>query len=229
MKFATSVIRGALALAALMVASTQTHAATTLYTNKSLFAANAGVIDRTENFESTGYSVLQNYGTIATSFGRFRNTAGRPVTLVPPSQSNFDLGGAPVGSIVLTSNGEDDFTVDLNAPLYALGLDAFTNDYGSTYIRFYAGSDLLRTMYIGPDSSKANNRRFVGITSDTAITRFTFDSTLGDIRNAGIDNLLGATAAPVPEASTWAMMILGLGFAGYSLRRPVKGQRSALV
>jgi len=197
-------------------------AASTIYTSQGAFLANAGTIDRSENFENTGRPLGQNLGVLITPFGQFRNPVTGSVALVPPTQSNFDLGGAPVGSIVLTANGEDDFNVLLSTPLYSLGFEAFTNDYGPTYIRFLNGSTVLRTVYIGPDGSKGNNRRFVGITSDVAITSFLFDSYRGDVRNAGIDNLIGSTVNPVPEASTWAMLIMGLGFAGAALR---KGKR----
>ena len=46
-------------------------------------------------------------------------------------------------------------------------------------------------------------------------TRFTGTYTLGEDTGAGTFNI----AASVPEPSTWALMILGVGFAGGMLRR----------
>lgn len=134
---------GSLAIAAgalvCCLSPTSVKAAETIYTDRTTFLDNSQAITDDEDFESTGAQIRRNLPSLTTPFGTFTNPSSNNIFLAPIGQSNFDLGGAGVTSTVLTASGEDDFLVQLATPLYSLGLDAYTTDFGSTTIRFFAG------------------------------------------------------------------------------------------
>ena len=67
-------------------------------------------------------------------------------------------------------------------------------------------------------SSNLNWRPFLAkFTADSTTTSLTFTNLTGT-QNGGLF-LDAVSIAAVPEASTWAMMILGIGLAGFGLRR----------
>jgi hypothetical protein len=71
-----------------------------------------------------------------------------------------------------------------------------------------------------PGNDTETTPEYVGLTSDLQIYSLQVQ---GETSNIVIDNLTIGSGTAVPEASTWAMMILGLGFAGAALRRRSTG------
>jgi hypothetical protein len=72
------------------------------------------------------------------------------------------------------------------------------------------------------NTATTQNLTFFGVTSDTAFTSFTISGLTNQSGASTVfDNLRFGTAATaaVPEPATWAMMIMGFGMVGASLRR----------
>ena len=66
-----------------------------------------------------------------------------------------------------------------------------------------------------------STRRLRRLSGHSYTYSFDYSNNTGDL-GLPTDSLLTATASSVPEASTWAMLLLGfagLGFAGYRARR----------
>lgn len=93
---------------------------------------------------------------------------------------------------------------------------------GQTTINFsdpLIGIHYLAVHYGGAGEGRAEGTSIFEVDGGTAgISAFTWDR--GGLSNAG---LLGAGApGTVPEPATWAMMLIGFGAAGFSLRRKTK-------
>jgi hypothetical protein len=89
---------------------------------------------------------------------------------------------------------------------------------GATLIDSFTGSDLtsvLPAVANGDQSAGDTNRRyFFTFGAADNVNRVVFNTTLPAFE---FDNIAAAISA-VPEPSTWAMMILGFGLIGFSLR-----------
>lgn len=90
----------------------------------------------------------------------------------------------------------------------AAGLDATDPANGVTYPDFFLSLRGLENSIAFIDSVATSGNNPIGVT-------FKFNTSL--LARDEVRFLIGA--AEVPEPSTWAMMILGIGFAGAALRR----------
>ncbi len=117
-------------------------------------------------------------------------------------------------------------TLNFATPTTAFGLyvtDA--SDFRNPlFLDVITGTGTLTT-YVVSDGTQAPNGslRFFGLTSAEAISSITFRGP-GRWDSFGYDDMIVGTAA-VPEPSTWAMMILGVGAVGGALR----GRKRALL
>jgi hypothetical protein len=130
----------------------------------------------------------------------------------------------------------DGLQLDFATPFSAFGLDVLFQSYDCcTFTTFTAYNAALQVVasggLIGNGGGGGNpgGALFVGLVSDSALTdisRLVFSETDGN--NAFPDSNIGydtlrfngpACACGIPEPTTWAMMILGFGFAGAALRR----------
>jgi PEP-CTERM motif len=85
---------------------------------------------------------------------------------------------------------------------------------------------LLATLNFDSPPEPGSHTAFAGITATEGVTSFHWQATNGQYEDTGIDNIFLAGAQySVPEPSTWAMMLLGFGVAGLSIRR----RRAALA
>ena len=210
-------------LAALAMAPVSAQAATFIDRASFTLAVPGAAI--VEDFESAG-PVNTAIPSLVTPSATYIGQAGVPfanVYVIDPSATNFALGGAPIGSKVLTANGDESFLINLASATQAVGFDLFLNDLGVTTVRFFAGATQVDQIIFTADASIANNRSFAGIVSASAISAITFVSTAGGQLNTGLDNLtVGRVAPGVPEPASWAMMIGGLGIVGAAIRRSAK-------
>jgi hypothetical protein len=126
-----------------------------------------------------------------------------------------NFGVAHPDAHVLTSNGNENFIIDLtglNAPVTAVGFDTYINSSGPSHVGILTGATWTWED-VAHDSTQVG---FFGITSTTPISQIQWIGTGGAVVNTGIDNVqIGVV--PVPGAALLAL--LGFGAVGLKLRR----------
>jgi hypothetical protein len=110
--------------------------------------------------------------------------------------------------------------------LSSLGLDYGSADAYNTFILFlsdgsstsYTGSDLINIGTADGDQSapRTNGRLTFTASGDVFITGLRLVSGQNSLE---VDNFGVVSASAVPEPGTWAMMLLGFGAVGFSMRR----------
>lgn len=203
-----------LAAAALLATAGLSHAALTPYTTSASWLANVGAngVDTFAGFSVTGLTP----SPIVRSAGTFSYTAAAP--------NDFFGAGTPGDPFLSTNITTDSITFNaFGAGVAAIGGDWFASNISGL---FTAGSVTITvndslggtiTTTITPTSQTAGS--FAGWVSDGLITSLTFTAvqpTTGFIWPA-VDNF--RLAAAVPEASSYAMMLAGLGVLGFVARR----------
>jgi hypothetical protein len=214
---------GTLVALAMICCSAPAPATVTTYTNSAdFFAANPSVA-LIEDFEDSDPSTwgphLPSY-TGSRGLISFTPIGGFPepnLTIAPPWYDTFAPDLNPISSFVLTTNGNEDFIGTLNIPATSLGLDVLLNDSPGT-LSFFNGDTLLATLIFDNPPVPDDDRAFAGIFSSDGVTSFRWTATNGQIIDTGIDNIYAGPVASVPELATWAMMLLGFGAMGVSLR-----------
>jgi hypothetical protein len=200
------------------------EATVTTYTSSADFHAANPDVALIEDFENSPPSSwdrhLPDYtgpgGLI--SFTPIGGTWEPNVTIATPGYINFAPDLDPLGSYVLTTNGNEDFIGTLANPAFALGFDLLLNDSPAT-LSFFNGTTLLATLTFDDPLVPGDNLAFAGIYSSEGVTSFRWTATNGGVINTGIDNIYAGPIAGVPEPSSWAMMLLGFGAIGFRLRR----------
>jgi len=198
---------------ALVVAGSAT-AATVTYTDRTTFnvAASPTLFEDFNGFVAdTNFvpaPVVAGFMTVSGSAGATTAFGNNKVD-VPPQDSQVDVDGT-ASLNVFTQAGVSVF-LTFSQALTGWGADfhAFNDDAHRTLI-FVDGVEVTTELVAG------NDTRFFGFVSDTAFTTLEFRGVQNDV--FGVDNVAGAAVA-VPEPTTWALMILGFGAAGASLRR----------
>ena len=141
------------------------------------------------------------------------NTAFPNVYLAPVDTNNFAT--PPTTSVVLTANGDEDFTLNFGVSRRSVGFVTYTIDFGPTTIRIYGSQGLLDTFTLVQDSSKVG---FFGVVSSEAITSIRWTTVDGGLVNTGVDNI--RVGSPVPEPGTSVLLLSGvLMGGGLMLRR----------
>jgi hypothetical protein len=109
------------------------------------------------------------------------------------------------------------------AGLTRLGLDYGSADAFNTFVlllrdgsfEFYNGQDIINAgMADGDQSAPRTNGRLVFSNANNPIVGLSLQSSVNSLE---VDNLSGVAA--VPEPGTWALMLLGFGAIGGSMRR----------
>ena len=200
------------------------EAATVLFTDQATFTAAAPATVLIENFEDSPLASrdisLPGYSGPGAeiSFVPYDGSPGPNLVIASAGYTNFGAGLNPTTSTILTASGNEDFEGFLTSPTSALGFNVFLNDSPYT-VTFLNGVIVLGTLTYDNPLVAGDNFGFAGITSDTPITSFRVTAVNGGVINTGVDNIVVAASAPVPEPATWAMMLLGFGAIGRVLRR----------
>jgi PEP-CTERM motif len=139
--------------------------------------------------------------TLTSTSGPTSGTGVLSLTSAVPSSGLDSLGPGPVA-------GVDLFTVTIDGHLFNL-TNTFTN------VSFLNGALF--------------NLGFAAFASPLQVTASGTTYTFADISNQSVDSLgsITAIAAPVPEASTWAMLLLGFAGLGFMAYRRKNSETSA--
>jgi hypothetical protein len=147
----------------------------------------------------------------------------------------FDQGGlwtgafTPGAALLCNCAGPGAITIDFAAPVTDLSLGAQTNDNGAyvaTLTAYDAGHAVLRSLSVNGVSANAPGTVPILALSQSGTWSVTISST-NDGDGFALGGVPGAGGPAVPEPSAWAMMLLGFGLAGASLRRRTRFSRSA--
>jgi hypothetical protein len=203
-----------LALAALLASASMSHAAITVVTSLAAFTA-ATTAPGTDNFAGLS-TVVQTASPITRSAGAYVYTA-------TSSLGRFFGGGTSGDPFLSTEQAESTVTFNgFSAAVRGVGGNFFDSNISGVF----APGDITLT---ATDSSgtvtqtivSATTSSFLGFVFTGPITQVTFASvqpTTGGFLWPSIDNLVLASVTPVPEPVTSAMLLLGLGAIGFSVR-----------
>jgi hypothetical protein len=205
-----------LAAGALLLSLSSISLATpTLYTDKSSFLSHTAVT-LVEDFESVfpkdvPVPSITHNGVTYTGI-----QATSPNVWVTGTGYVYNNFGAPLASVsVLTSNGNEVFTVDLGTHAgQAVGFDMYYNKYGPLNIEFYGsgGTTLGNAMLDSP----VGGMTFFGLVLDDPIYGFKWTAVGGETMNTGMDNLYTGT---IPAPGAILLGTLGAGLVGWLRRR----------
>jgi hypothetical protein len=138
-----------------------------------------------------------------------------------PGYANYGIPGATTSSI-LTSNGNEYFTVTPGFTVRSLGFDIYTISEPGNPNSVAGADDVVVSVLTAGGTTVLNlpapmgNFGFLGVISDDPILSLTWQADLGGVRNTGIDNLRVAEA-PIPEPGT--LLLIGSGLVGLAARR----------
>lgn len=181
-------------------------------------------------------AALTSPGQIATIYLNNFDTGvknGGPVTFdagsVIDTATNFSNGVTTSGAFGLRSQSFPGLiTANLSSSYNAVGLyfgndDVCCSTGFSPILSAYNGATLLGSVSVVANMND-NVDQFIGLSSVTAFDRITISYGTASLYAFIDDFRLGtpAAAGAVPEPATWAMMLLGFGAIGGSLRRRSK-------
>lgn len=221
-----------LGVSAILIALGAGAAEAATYTTQAAFDA-AAATTLLEDFEGLP---LASYNTPLPSFARngatYVGLAGVPILNVylagePLDFPNFgadipNVGGTQLTTHVMTANGDEDIRANFSQGYRAVGMDLYFNGLGPATISFLdLGGGIIESI-----SSPTGHRfgtsladiGFGGIVSATPVWGFRWTTTQGGQTNTGFDNVRVGAFQPIPEPGTWALMALGFGGLGASLR-----------
>jgi PEP-CTERM motif-containing protein len=127
---------------------------------------------------------------------------------VPPVLPETDINGT--AHLNIFTNADSSFFLTLDAPATAFGADFGAFNDGAFRTALFVDGVQLGANWVNGDG-------FFGFTTNTPFTTLEFRGIINDV--FGIDNVTIGTGAAVPEPSTWAMMLMGFGAIGWSMRR----------
>lgn len=172
-------------------------------------ATDTQVVEDFEGWSSGGHGVTDLNGIHFTG----------SLYVCAPSCGNFGMGATQ--SKVLTSNGDENFTLSFMEPVYQLGLDTYINAYGDGYLAVYDSlGDFVATYTISHDYREVG---FFGLISDIGISAVNWTSTAGGSVNTGIDNIrLASGSVSVNEPQSWLMMCFAFAGLAWTRKKPMR-------
>jgi len=195
--------------------------------------ANADIV--TWNFagqiNSSNASLLPQPGTAFSGTITFTTT---PIGTISPDGTHADWNDATITSIHLNgdpamwlnepdaSNGT--ITVDSSATLYSLVFNGFISEQTFTITLQEHGTNPTALNSVFPPGSPPD----LSLLDVATFTVFNLDlnETAGGFSSGTITLLTGPTITPVPEPSTWAMLLIGFSAIGFAAHR--RARRLAL-
>lgn len=172
---------------------TSVLAGQTYYSTKAGFVAatNPVVVEDFENAPAE-----QILASLTRPVGTFSPYAGEPapnVYINLASYTNFGVPG-PIGTRVITANGDEDFELFFATPTKNVGFDTYLNEFGPATIRLYGAGHVLIDTYTHTHNSTQVG--FFGVVSDVPLTSIRWTTSIGRSINTGYDNILIGTACP---------------------------------
>ncbi len=202
-----------LAGAILVLSGGVSSAALSVYTNSGSFITDTGSV-LWETFEGVTPkdTALPSFTSNGVTYTGVQASSPN-VWVASAGYTNF---GVPVTtSSVLTSTGNEVFTIDLSAnPAMAVGFDVYLNRFGSVTTEWYgSGNNLLGTVV---DARAPGSVLFLGIASTEPIYTIRWTAVGGEQINTGIDNMYIAT---VPAPGAVLLGTMGASLVGWLRRR----------
>ena len=202
------------AIAASFLLATQAQAAEMLFSDRAAFEGTL-TASVTDDYSNPGYVFRQDNAAMSAVLGETRYSA----TGFLPYEINIVTGGYYCAGC----NGS--FTLDFGSTsvsqgngVYGVGFNFFNaNGFHDALVTFGDGVSQLFDLGAAQFPVSA----FWGITSTRQVTSIAFGPNGNPTTNGsfGIDNLTIGAGGAVPEAATWAMLIVGFGFIGAAARR----------
>ena len=193
----------AIAAAAFTSVATPASAAVTVCQSPGCVQPNSNVLFDTNMIGTTVMGSLNNNPAMVTFTGRESLT-----TTSSNGQARIAATDGTLNFLSFSLAGGSTFNqVEFNLTALADGIATFTF--------LGAGGSVLNTTTA---NITANGQNFFGAFGE-AFTGVTISSTssLSDVRQVRLGGI--QTAAAVPEPATWALMLMGFGAVGYSMRR----------
>ena len=207
------VLRASVGFLTLSLAS-PSYAAVLLSLNRATFQASASALT------SQTFDTLAN-GTLLTTLNgvSYASSVGTPVVTNSFLTSTAPNGLGRTGLGFFATTDVVTFTFANAISAFAIDINTFATAPGSYDVVLNNGDQVFS---IFESFSGTSTGQFIGFTSDTPFTSVTLTSNSGS--NAfTLDTLRyglrSAVVGSVPEPSTWAMMLIGFGAIGFSLRR----------
>ncbi|GEM_PF-2535480 len=189
------------------------HAALTITQNANIAAGQAGFGPSLTVFDWDTYPA-GSFGTAAGAIN-ITNWLNGP---------GFDEGGPAARDLAI--NGVENVTWTFAAPLYRVGFaistgleSVFTNqiDHTGAVFNLTASNGDAGTLTLVDSGS--GYAAWVEVSSATPFISLSFVEPSGNIWDQYWGDVVGANTAAVPEPTTWAMLLLGLGAVGFAMRR----------
>jgi hypothetical protein len=198
-------------LAAFSAVSAQAGLAT--YNNKALFLADTGASLASAAYPDAGQGPYTTYSSGAVTF----------------SSSNTFYFGAYTSRLVggvISIDSFEHLSVQWSTPVYSFGFDFVEPEFDPLVNAPFVDSTFsvtLRNVGLNVGTFQFNTpsdtAAFVGAWSTVAFDRVDIVETAGGIENEFYGQFYSGTATPIPEPSTFALLLAGLGFVGFNLRR----------
>ena len=205
-------------LVAVLASSAAAQASVTVYSDRLAFLA-ANSVAHAADFE--GVAAGYKADPFVQDGIQVHNRAGGALYLAPANGAGTNPDNA---TQVLEADGDENFTISLNSgnSFGAIGFDFYSNAFGPAVISLFSSNGALLGSFT--NTQAPNTIAFIGFSSTDAIGYVQSAVDRGWRENTAIDNVVvGARLAPpigaVPEPGAWALMILGFGAIGATLRR----------
>jgi hypothetical protein len=204
---------GALALAV----STPSFASVSMVSSAAALGANDS-IDWGQTNGATPFAVVSGGGVVANV-----TTSGSGLYRIDQDggwAGNF----TPGDRLVWTVYSGPDITINFATPVFGAGAQIQSNFFGEFIARVTASDGVNSYSFASPGDSNGSSDGsaiFIGVLSSTQTLTsltFTLDSAASNPNDFAI-NAVQLNTAVVPEPASWALMIVGFGLVGVSVRR----------
>lgn len=207
--------RAVFAAATLLLFAALAHADLTFY----------GSADRASFTADTTINIVETFDAATPKDAPLASFTNQGITYAPyatgsnvwvtgNAYTNFGVPLVPAGASVLTTTGNEDFTmsIPLDLAVTAVGFDTYLNTYGPVTVQVHNGEGWTTTT-VNHDPAVIG---FFGVTSSSFIDSIRWTAVHGEIQNTGIDNV---QIGVVPLPAAVLLGLLGLGAAGLKLRK----------
>ena len=200
-----------LAAVGLLIGSAGAQAGPVFYTDLASFSA-ASTTTLVEDFNGPGLTYDVALASFSSNGITYTGLGGVPFPNVYLASGSINTAG---GSTILAGNGQEDFRLDFDAGVSAIGLDTYDNNLGGITVSIFDESGGILGSILQDHAE--HQVGFLGMVSDVNIGSLRWTGTSGGIVNTGLDNVRLGTIVSVPEPTTLVLLVLGL--AGMGLRR----------